>query len=35
MALGIDDDGALLVKTAEGVVRLVAGEVHLLRAQDG
>jgi len=35
MALGIDDDGALLVKTAEGIVRLVAGEVHLLRAQDG
>ena len=29
--LGIDDDGALLVETGHGRVRLVAGEVHLLR----
>ena len=29
-ALGIDDDGALLVVTDHGRVRLVAGEVHLL-----
>ena len=29
-AIGIDDDGALLVATAHGRVRLVAGEVHLL-----
>jgi BirA family biotin operon repressor/biotin-[acetyl-CoA-carboxylase] ligase len=28
-ALGIDDDGALLVATDQGRVRLVAGEVHL------
>jgi biotin-(acetyl-CoA carboxylase) ligase len=34
-ALGIDDDGALLVETADGQVRLVAGEVHLLPPQDG
>ncbi|MGD1053826.1 MAG: biotin--[acetyl-CoA-carboxylase] ligase [Candidatus Dormibacteria bacterium] len=34
-ALGIDDDGALLVETRRGRVRLVAGEVHLLPAQDG
>ena len=34
-ALGIDDDGALLVETADGRVRLVAGEVHLLPPQDG
>ena len=29
-ALGIEDDGALLVATDRGRVRLVAGEVHLL-----
>jgi len=29
-ALGIDDDGALLVGTDRGQLRLVAGEVHLL-----
>ena len=34
-ALGIDDDGALLVDTVDGPVRLVAGEVHLLTTQDG
>jgi biotin-(acetyl-CoA carboxylase) ligase len=34
-ALGIDDDGALLVETVHGRVRLVAGEVHLLPRQDG
>jgi BirA family biotin operon repressor/biotin-[acetyl-CoA-carboxylase] ligase len=34
-ALGIDDDGALLVQTGDGRVRLVAGEVHLLPPQDG
>ena len=28
-ALGIDEDGALLVATDQGTVRLVAGEVHL------
>jgi BirA family biotin operon repressor/biotin-[acetyl-CoA-carboxylase] ligase len=33
-ALGIDDDGALLVETARGQVRLVAGEVHLLAPVD-
>jgi BirA family biotin operon repressor/biotin-[acetyl-CoA-carboxylase] ligase len=35
IALGIDDDGALLVRTREAIVRLVAGEVHLIPAQDG
>jgi BirA family biotin operon repressor/biotin-[acetyl-CoA-carboxylase] ligase len=34
-ALGIDGDGALLVETGEGLVRLVAGEVHLLPPHDG
>ena len=34
-ALGIDDDGALLVETGESTVRLVAGEVHLLTSEDG
>jgi BirA family biotin operon repressor/biotin-[acetyl-CoA-carboxylase] ligase len=34
-ALGIDDDGTLLVETGEGTVRLVAGEVHLLTSEDG
>jgi BirA family biotin operon repressor/biotin-[acetyl-CoA-carboxylase] ligase len=34
-ALGIDEDGTLLVETADGRVRLVAGEVHLLPPQDG
>jgi len=29
-ALGIEDDGALLVATERGRIRLVAGEVHLL-----
>jgi BirA family biotin operon repressor/biotin-[acetyl-CoA-carboxylase] ligase len=32
-ALGIDGDGALLVATDRGRVRLVAGEVHLLRSE--
>lgn len=37
VASGIDDDGALLVDTATGVVRLVAGDVHLLddRREEG
>jgi len=30
-ALGIDDDGALLVETGGGPVRVVAGDVHILR----
>lgn len=35
-ALDIDDDGALLVATADGVVRLIAGEVHIgTSARDG
>jgi biotin-(acetyl-CoA carboxylase) ligase len=33
-ALGIDDDGALLVATARGRIRLIAGEVHLLPRSD-
>lgn len=31
IATGIDEDGALLVDTARGTQRLVAGDVHLLR----
>ena len=34
-AVGIDDEGALLVATDHGQVRLVAGEVHLLPTGDG
>jgi BirA family biotin operon repressor/biotin-[acetyl-CoA-carboxylase] ligase len=33
-AQGIDDDGALLVATEDGEIRLVAGEVHLLPVCD-
>lgn len=35
VAAGIDRDGALLVDTEAGPVRLDAGEVHLLRGADG
>jgi BirA family transcriptional regulator, biotin operon repressor / biotin---[acetyl-CoA-carboxylase] ligase len=31
VAAGIDDSGALLVQTDDGLVALDAGEVHLLR----
>ena len=30
-AAGVDDGGALLVDTAQGRIKLDAGEVHLLR----
>lgn len=30
LASGVDDDGALLVKTGEGLLRLIAGEVSVL-----